>query len=1609
MTVESPSAGWVQLHTHSEHSPTDSLLKVKDLVAAAAADGNPALAITDHGTLGAIWKLGKYAKAAGLKAIPGIEAYLAIGDRHEHGTVEVEQDDADPDVDGVRGTKSKKYEHLTLLAYSRIGWENLVAMGNESQDSFWHKPRIDYELLAKYSEGLIVLTGCLGGPVAGPLSRGNRAEAIANLHTLIGCVGAGNVYVEVMDHGIEAQILIMDELRSVAAEVGLPLVATNDSHYLHADQQDAHEAWLAVGTGSVQTDEKRFRFHGTGHHLRTEAEMRALQDGADWWQAACDETVTIAARVADDVLPTAHLRLPVFPCPDGFPDSATYLKHLVRQGALARYGEDPARPGSGHLPPLVNGRLRFEFPVIFNAGIADYFLIVWDLIVWARSDRGYPTAQFPDGEPGKKKPIRVGPGRGSAAGSVVSYCLTIVGVDPLANNLLFERFLNPERAGMPDIDVDFEQGRRPEVLRYIECKHGRDKVARIGTFGVAATRRAILDASKFLGLAGLGAKLSPLVPIGAGTGKPVSLAALADTTNKAGDAFRAAVRDAGQGGCDVLALAASFEGVTKLEGIHACGTLISDEPMARLAPMRRDRAKGATDEDLLVTTWDGKDTEDYGFLKMDILGLRNLDIISAAVQFILEATGEVIDPDALVPGNREDAVRNAKTWELIGSGRTAGVFQLESGGITQLAENVAPNSLEDLTALVALYRPGPMAAGMHTLYAARKNGHEAVDYGYLTEDPAEQTAIGSVLDATYGVVCFQEHLMRLGEVVGGLTPAMRNKLQKAFSKKNVAMMAEVKDAIFAGGLAGAGSSGVVFSQATLDRLWVTFEGSAAYLFNACLTGDTVLENGKGIKWTVRDLYERLHGTDSSDGTCSRCHERPAMPVSGRCRRCDSWLTMFNDPSRGFSLLAHQHRDGRLRPARVRDVHYKGEALVFKVTLSDGTSVRATEDHRFMTADTTYVKVAQMVAGRTELLRDGGYQKQSSKQEDRTTSGPRLGRPGKPWLYGDANCGYVDGGFLALKEWTAQTRDAAACTACGRTERRLERAHLDGNRRNNTAGNLAWMCPGHHKAHDYQHNRRPVRWDKGHVTATAAVVAVELDGLEAVYDVEMADGTDHNFTANGIVSHNSHACAYGFVAYQTAYLKANWPVLYGAAILAMTDKDDKRLLAIRSLQVEGIEILAPDINRSGVTTAPDGDVVRLGLFEVKGVKSNAAHIVAEREANGPFTSLADAMARVQIPGKTKAGAPTIGTIAVNTMEALVEAGAFDEFGPRMGQSMILRAVRAAPGIVAVDAEWGVLERSARQRARLGLSTGPHPLVVLRQQIVDFSAGGQKPKSVHMVDRAQSGDRITLLGILAGWAEKAYKRGRMVTLTLEGSKGSVEGVMWDEDRAQLEATPTVGDLVVLSAQVRVRLVETERIDEEGETVAESFERRDLTVKRVARVPVHDGAQVNLPVAGDLVLPEPAAAVKAPLPRAKTPAPAAAQAVAVEAGAAAEQADWEAFGVWSDDVPVGEEPAEDFGEEPAAALATVRHLPVPGPEVITLSSFSLARTHPVLRAAVAAYDLPAGFNDPDGGVWVLTDGDGTAVLVVVGAHRPPAAAPLPTQKAGWTAASSPQTAAA
>lgn len=1434
------SSSFVHLHVHSEHSALDSTARVGELIDAAAADEQAAIAITDHGTIAGLHTAITAGRAAGVKVIAGEEVYLAIGSRHERRTLEIPAASVATDASTGSGTdqtetKTKRYHHLTVLARNRTGWRNLVAMHNEAQNSRWGKhSRVDYELLAAHAEGLIVLTGCLGGPVLGPLARGDEAGAREGLEALIAAVGAQNVYVEIMEHGIGAESAALPRLVELASEYDLGVVATNDAHHVAADDEHAHEAWLALQTKKTLNDpaSTRFTFTGTGYHLRSAEEMYALRPET-WWRNACRASADLAAEIEADVLPDHYLRLPKFNVPEGFTDSREYFVHLVKEGAKTRYG-DP-------YPAKVAKRLNMEMKVIAAFGVIDYFLIVHELITWARSQG-----------------IRVGPGRGSSAGSVCSYTLGIVQVDPLRFDLLFERFLDPTRVGMPDIDVDFEKARRDEVLAHLVHVYGQGYVARIGTFQVSKSKAAIKHATRVLGHpAGLGDRLSKQVPMKGAS--PSSFAAMDAARDSAAAGFWEEV-EADQRAGTVIELARSFEEVVTGASIHSCGTVVSDAPLHDLIPMRKDTGDSGHADDPLVTEWDtGGVDEGIGLLKLDVLGLRTLDIISATVTGIEALTGEVVDPEHLPDGDDLSDERVRRTWQLLAAGRTEGVFQMKSSGMSALAQDVQPTTMEHLSALGALYRPGPLSADMHTRYAARKNERESVDYSIFTDDPDEQEAIARVLGSTYGLTVYQEQSMLLGDVVAGFGPAERNRLRKAISKKNASEVRAVGELFMAGATGDTTSDGrpkIKFARRTAQRVWDTIRGGAEYAFNRCLTGDAVLTNGSRQEITIGALYRRLHGQEpDAAGMCHYCQSCRVGEQSQtrKCRACMSWMTKFRDPNRGFHLLSRDASDGRIRPQRVSDVHFQGVRKIFRLTLSDGRTVKATENHRFMMPSGEYTRVDAIVPGITSLAIDAGYEPQDWDGSDRLCAGERQG---VGWVYapGRANIGYIDGGFISLKEWTSRTRANAKCDECGISEHatRLERAHLDGNRTNNHPRNLSWKCVSHHKKWDYRRNSRRGRWQKGALVGALRVDSVDPAGVEPVYDVEMESGTDHNFLANGIVSHNSHSAAYAQLSYVSAYLKANWPACYGAAILACIDEEDQRDGVLASLASEGVQVLAPQVNSSGVaSTAMTDKTVVLGLSEIKDVGKASRAIVSERSAGGAFASIGDLLARVRLPGKDGQSA----RLTTKVAEALIDAGAADEFGPRQGQMRILRALREHPGTPVPDEEWGSLARGVRQIARLGLSVGEHPMTALAPQVRAWepplrdeygNAVSTKPVGVH---RAAVTNRraVTTVGLVTRWKESSDGRGgQKAALTLEGSKGRIEAVVWDRTLRSLRRKHTsigVGSVVGVQANVRTR--EIEQIGADGETRTVTI--RSLTARHVWPLDVRETGARQMHSAG------------------------------------------------------------------------------------------------------------------------------------------------------------------
>ncbi len=743
---------FTHLHVHTEFSMLDGAARLDELVAKAVADGQPAIGITDHGNMYGVLEFYKECRAQGVKPVIGTEAYMAYETRTERPVRRGRQDDSGGDTEGGK----KLYYHLTLLAETDQGYRNLIQLASLAfLEGYYYKPKIDWELLEKYHHGLIATTGCLGGHVLQSLLQGDEKGAIAKAGRLQEIFGKDNLFVELQDHGLQAQRETNPKLIQIARKIGAPLIATNDSHYTHREDHEAHDALLCVQTSALLSDPKRFKFEGTEHYLKSAAEMRYLFRD---FPEACDNTLWVAER-ADVTIEFGKPQLPNFPLPAGFADDAAYLDDLTWKGATERWGSE--------LPADVIERLAYELQTIKNMGFASYFLIVWDLIKHAK-DGG----------------IRVGPGRGSAAGCAVAYCLRITDLDPIKYDLLFERFLNPSRISMPDIDMDFDSRYRDEMIRYAAEKYGRDHVAQIITFGTIKARNAVRDAARVLGFPyGLGDKVAKAMPPLV-MGRDTPLKYCFEQNPKYTDGYKAASELRAMYDTDpdikrVVDVAKGLEGLKRSDGIHAAAVVITKEPLTTYLPIQRKPEAGLAPEDSpIVTQFEMHGVEDLGLLKMDFLGLRNLDVITDTVNMVRATKDPSFDIDSVL-------LNDAGVFALMARGDTMGVFQLESPPMRALLRSLAPTSFEDVSAVLALYRPGPMSVNMHYDYADRKNGRQAVEYFH--PDAKE------VLGDTYGLMIYQESVMRVAQKFAGYSLAEADNLRKAMGKKSHEVMAKERN------------------------------------------------------------------------------------------------------------------------------------------------------------------------------------------------------------------------------------------------------------------------------------------------------------------------------------------------------------------------------------------------------------------------------------------------------------------------------------------------------------------------------------------------------------------------------------------------------------------------------------------------------------------------------------------------------------------------------------------------------------------------------------------------------------------------------------------------
>ncbi|MBO0714003.1 MAG: DNA polymerase III subunit alpha, partial [Acidimicrobiales bacterium] len=699
----------------------------------------------------------KACRDQGITPVIGTEAYMAAESRYERPTRRGRVDDT-----GGEGEAGEKlYYHLTLLAETQTGYHHLMKLSSAAYlEGYYHKARVDWDLLERYHEGLIATTGCLGGVVLQALLKGERERATKLAGRLQDIFGRDSLFVELQDHGLAAQRRTNPELIEVARQIGAPLLATNDSHYTRRSDAVAHDALLCVQTGSTMDDPGRFKFEGDEHYLKSSSEMRHLFAEVP---EACDHTLWIAER-ANVSLEFGQPKLPSFPLPDGFASADAYLRHLCLRGAEERYGSP--------LPAVVAERLEYELGVISAMGFSDYFLVVWDLIRHAH-----------------EQGIRVGPGRGSSAGCCVAYCLRIVDLDPIRYDLLFERFLNPGRKQMPDIDMDFDERYRSEMIRYAAERYGVDHVAQIVTFSTIKARAAVRDAARVLGYPyATGDRIAKAMPpLVLGRDTPLWACMERVPEHEEGWKMATSLREMYEQDPDVrkvIDVARGLEGLRRQDGIHAAAVVITDEPLTEYLPIQRKPENGTPPEEApIVTQYEMHGVEELGLLKMDFLGLRNLSVIERALDLVEQTTGTRPDIDA-VP------LDDPTTFEMLRRGDSIGVFQLEGANMRALMRALGPSRFEDIADLNALYRPGPMAANMHYDYADRKNGRKPITY--LHPDLEE------VLADTQGLIVFQESMMRVAQKFAGYSLEEADNLRKACGKKIRSLIAAEREKFVAG-------------------------------------------------------------------------------------------------------------------------------------------------------------------------------------------------------------------------------------------------------------------------------------------------------------------------------------------------------------------------------------------------------------------------------------------------------------------------------------------------------------------------------------------------------------------------------------------------------------------------------------------------------------------------------------------------------------------------------------------------------------------------------------------------------------------------------------------
>jgi DNA polymerase-3 subunit alpha len=1424
---------FTHLHVHSEYSLLDGQSKLDRLIAAAQAGGMNALALTDHGGMYGSIEFYKRATQAGVKPIIGLESYLA------------------PSLEEKTGRYD--YNHLLLLAKNRVGYHNLLKLTTIAHTRGYHyRPRVDKKVLEEHAEGLIVTSGCLSGEIPELLLGGdlNGARAAAKWYQDV--FGPENFYIEVQDHNApeSPQVKLNPLLYDLSRETGAPLLATNDLHYVHAGDAEPQDVLLCVQTGKTLDDPKRMKFDSQEYYLKTPEEMARLFAETP---EALRNTMRVAEMCEVEIEFGADL-LPRYAIPSEFASQEDYLYHLCEEGVRERFGAmtDPIR-----------AKLDYEFGVIREKGFVSYFLIVWDYTNYARK-RGMRCVA-----------------RGSAAGSLVAYVLGITNVDPLRYDLLFERFLNPERMSMPDIDMDFPDDRREEVIRYVADKYGWDRVAQIVTFNTMAAKAAIRDVGRVMGLQNEADRLARLIP----TGPNVTLT---DSLEKVKELAAAHKQD--PNAHKIIEMARQLEGTVRGVGIHAAGVLVSREPLEQTVPLQFRDYKDPNP--WLVSQYEQAHLEELGLLKFDFLGLSNLTILQNCQEFIRQTRGIEIDLDRL-----DDT--DAKTYALLGDGETTGVFQLESGAMRQYVRELKPTCIEDITAMVALYRPGPMDSIPQ--FIAAKHGKAQITYLHPALEP--------LLRESYGVIVYQDQVLQIAVQLAGFSWGEVDKFRKAMSKKLKDEMATYQEKF----IAGCKKNGIDAKIA--DKIFSFILPFAGYGFNKCAHGSTEIQLPSGSRMALSAAYR-------------------------------------NPPAEIMAMWP----DGQVRPHKVARIVRTGRKPLLRLVTASGKSIRVTAEHRLLTTE-GYREVGEMspgdeliVAPRRVNERQRAARRESMSRLNRSSDQrarvrarvkayqagrdpealhehlrrmhdifyPELTRKGVAaahervkWLYandpewkariiakslassracyesgpGFGRCSIASNGM-----WCASQHERRMCEwlITQGIEFEMHKTLANGRICDFYFNGMYWDMDGLDRAAAYfaekygdlpyvvvtpEDFKSIVLRHLGieHVTNGDPIVSITPCGEAMTYDVEMDPDGPLNYVANRIVSHNSHAAAYGWVAYQTAYLKANYTAEFMAATLTTEAGDGKKVIAaIEECRRMGVEILPPNVNKSGsgftVEALPseNGEArwgVRFGLLAIRGVGTRPIdEIMQARMDGGSFTSLADLFARTDSKNLTRGAA-----------EALVKAGGLDSVGRPEGvrplswrsrlvhsldraltigqQKRKMRALgqeslfgggdEAHDEFVPVDApEYPQQEILRWEKDLLNFYLSAHPLAhissALRRRITAQTA---------QLNEEWAGQKVTLGGRITAIRRIQTKRGdTMLIAQLEDMLGSIEVTVFPR---AYEASADVWReeaVLLVTGQVKLREEEPQVVCDTVEVFALSEEdvtRRDyhlrITMRRTRNEPL------------------------------------------------------------------------------------------------------------------------------------------------------------------------------